>query len=532
MMKRKLLSILALLCLTVSGAGAQTYTNTVNINEASGDVEVNSGHWLITGTGEPTTNTIVISGGWVTLSNVNISSSNKPCIECKTYDTYIFLADETKNTLTATGEKKAAIQVDRDLSLTIMGSTGELNATSGKYAAGIEGGYQSEINIKGGNIVAQGGQNGAGIGSGNGSQAGGNINISGGNITAQGGKWGAGIGAGQNYCYNINISGGNITAQGGQYGAGIGCGRGGTCSYITISGGIITANGDANAACIGCGQLSSCDYIYINDGVAKVTATKTNNGRFIGSTARGSCDWTIDGNSTDYVPVEGSDESTFPHYTSYVSGNTWTLTHKPYNVTANLVDGVYWSTFYSKAGNYQAPVGTQVFAVNLDGTAIEMTEIGDRIVKSGEGVVLKQATESSDATTTIIMTLTEDEATGDFSANSLTGTMTSITNPGNAYVLNKTTENGVGFYKLSSEGTIGANKAYLTSTAGAREYFLFDEATGIAPIDNGQWIMDNEAGAVYDLQGRRVSQPAKGLYIVRLAEGRLQGKNGKKYIKK
>ena len=93
-MKRKLLSILALLCLTVSGAWAQTYTNTVNINTASGDVEVNSGHWLITDTGEPATNTIVISGGWVTLSNVNISS-NKPCIECKTYDTCIFLADGT-----------------------------------------------------------------------------------------------------------------------------------------------------------------------------------------------------------------------------------------------------------------------------------------------------------------------------------------------------------------------------------------------------------------------------------------------------
>ena len=517
-MKRKLLSLLALLCLTVSGAWAQTYTNTVNINEASGDVEVNSGHWLITGTGEPTTKTIVISGGWVTLSNVNISS-NKPCIECKTYDTCIFLADGTTNTLTSTGNYKAAIQVDRDLSLTIMGSTGELNATSGKYAAGIEGGYQSEINIKGGNIVAQGGQNGAGIGSGNGSQAGGNINISGGNITAQGGQYGAGIGAGKNYCYDINISGGNITAQGGQYGAGIGCGRDGTCDKITISGGIITANGGANAACIGCGRFASCDYIYINDGVAKVTATKYNSkASFIGSsTAQATCNWTIDGNSTDYVPT-GSDESTFPHYTSYVSGNTWTLTHKPYDVTANLVDGAYWSTFYSKAGNYQAPEGTQVFAVNLDGTAIEMTEIGDRIVKSGEGVVRKQATESSDATTTIIMTLTEDAAAGDFSGNSLTGTMTSITNPGNAYVLNKTDENGVGFYKLSSGGTIGANKAYLTySGTLAREFFLFDETTGIQAIDNGQLTIDN---VVYDLQGRRVAQPAKGLYIV----------NGKKVI--
>ncbi|MCR4808710.1 MAG: hypothetical protein K5896_02495 [Prevotella sp.] len=35
---------------------------------------------------------------------------------------------------------------------------------------------------------------------------------------------------------------------------------------------------------------------------------------------------------------------------------------------------------------------------------------------------------------------------------------------------------------------------------------------------------------MFDLQGRRVTQPTHGLYINRSAEGRLQGKNGKKYI--
>ena len=63
------------------------------------------------------------------------------------------------------------------------------------------------------------------------------------------------------------------------------------------------------------------------------------------------------------------------------------------------------------------------------------------------------------------------------------------------------------------------------------------EATGVAVIDNGKLIMDNEAGAVYDLQGRKVNgrwsmvngqwsmvngQLKKGLYIV----------NGKKIVVK
>ena len=184
----------------------------------------------------------------------------------------------------------------------------------------------------------------------------------------------------------------------------------------------------------------------------------------------------------------------------------------------------YWATFYDETTgyNYQAPEGTQVFKVNLSGNEIEMTEIDDRIVKSGQGVVLKNTSDD------ITLTPTIETSADDYSGNSLKGTTTEIntTGPNNYYVLNKKTA-GVGFYKLSNtNGTIGANKAYLTYTAGAREFFLFDEATGIEGVS----VSDGENGEVYDLQGRRVSQPAKGLYIVRSAEGRLQGKNGKKVI--
>ena len=187
-----------------------------------------------------------------------------------------------------------------------------------------------------------------------------------------------------------------------------------------------------------------------------------------------------------------------------------------YNVPANSASEAYWATFYSNAGNYQAPEGTQVFTVSLAGTGITMNEVSDRIAKSGEGVVLKKTT-----TGNFTMTLTETAPAGDFSSNNLTGTMTSITNPGNAYVLGGT--NGAGFYKLKDTGTIGANKAYLTYSggggAGAREFFLFDEATGIEMPT----VEDVNADDVfYDLQGRRVATPAKGLYIV----------NGKKVMVK
>ena len=42
-----------------------------------------------------------------------------------------------------------------------------------------------------------------------------------------------------------------------------------------------------------------------------------------------------------------------------------------------------------------------------------------------------------------------------------------------------------------------------------------DEATGIVPIENGQWTMDNSAGAWYDLQGRKLQgKPTRsGVYV-------------------
>ena len=189
--------------------------------------------------------------------------------------------------------------------------------------------------------------------------------------------------------------------------------------------------------------------------------------------------------------------------------------YAPFNVTANEgASGEYWATFYSNASNFKAPEGTQVFKVNLTGTAIEMTEITDRIVKKGQGVVLKKTTSGN-----ITMTPTSSNSSDNYSGNSLVGTMTSIENPGNAYVLNYKATTGAGFYKLTSGGNIGANKAYLTYSGSlAPEFFSLDGGT--TGIDATLVNSEKVNSVVYDLQGRRVSQPAKGLYIV----------NGKKVI--
>ncbi len=83
---------------------------------------------------------------------------------------------------------------------------------------------------------------------------------------------------------------------------------------------------------------------------------------------------------------------------------------------------------------------------------------------------------------------------------------------------------GLGFYKVVNSGIIcpvgGAylhTNTELTTTAGARAAVVFsdDEATGINTVKASA-----DTNGFYDLQGRRVANPVKGLYIV----------NGKKVI--
>jgi len=91
------------------------------------------------------------------------------------------------------------------------------------------------------------------------------------------------------------------------------------------------------------------------------------------------------------------------------------------------------------------------------------------------------------------------------------------------YVFGKSAADGLCFFKVTDgqQVSVPVGKAYLSAAvAPARMSIVFnDEVTGIKSIDNGQLTIDNTA---YDLQGRRVAQPAKGLYII----------NGKKVIVK
>lgn len=182
------------------------------------------------------------------------------------------------------------------------------------------------------------------------------------------------------------------------------------------------------------------------------------------------------------------------------------------NAPANEANSYQWATFYNQNYAFQADENTQVFKVTLSGTTVTLLEVEDKIVNKNTAVVLK-------STGTPVMTLTT-ASSSDMQGNDLVGTSATITNPGNAYVLNYTAADGVGFYMLASTGTIEFGKAYLVASAAAREFLTFGETTGLSPIPSPK---GEGSDVIYDIHGRRVNgKPSKGLYII----------NGKKIVMK
>jgi hypothetical protein len=143
----------------------------------------------------------------------------------------------------------------------------------------------------------------------------------------------------------------------------------------------------------------------------------------------------------------------------------------------------------------------------------------------GTGMVL-----CGEPSTSYIVPTVKDEAPEDYQKNNLLRHVIEATEIDKTdgiftnYILAKKNGN-VGFYPLSGKGTLKPYSAYLQlhKDAGSRGIVLnFSEddtqTTGIVHTEITE--STEMADAIYDLQGRRIEKPKKGLYIV----------NGKKVL--
>ena len=136
---------------------------------------------------------------------------------------------------------------------------------------------------------------------------------------------------------------------------------------------------------------------------------------------------------------------------------------------------------------YQVPAETGVVLRSLSGDAISV-----------EVPVIESADEIADNALVAVLEAIESLPTN-YDTNGYTN-----------YILNNGSK-GVGFYKANNQ-PVGAGKAYLQVEGTLSKDFIgFADgvATGIETIDNG-WTVDNE---IYDLQGRKVMNPTKGIFI-------------------
>ena len=177
---------------------------------------------------------------------------------------------------------------------------------------------------------------------------------------------------------------------------------------------------------------------------------------------------------------------------------------------------------YSNAQNYKVPDGTSVYYVKEVGKSIKLTAAESNNLpgtgtanKAGRGVILK-------GNGNVVITPTDPEVQlAALDGNMLVGSgdwnygLSGYDSNYTCFIL-AIGGNGVGFYNAT--GTIGAHKAFLPiltstlSTPGAREFLGFEE--GNTTSIDVRSKMEDGRGDVYNLNGQRVAQPTKGLYIV------------------
>ncbi len=202
------------------------------------------------------------------------------------------------------------------------------------------------------------------------------------------------------------------------------------------------------------------------------------------------------------------------------NASTWSLEDVS-TISVTMNDGGddhTYATLYLPFGvTIDSGSDVDAYIMTIDGDVAIGTNIG-KDIPANTGVILK----GTDASVTLTI---NDDATATTTENDLEGTcVVKDAREGDEgvydLVLGKgTTSNTLGFYLAPEGRKLAANKAYLPyrpAAAGARvNGFAIqwdDETTGIRSIDNGKQSVKN--GAIYDLQGRKVANPSRGMYII------------------
>ena len=390
-----------------------------------------------------------------------------------------------------------------------------------------------------GEMNAVGDFNYAGIGGGTNGGNGGNVTIYGGDVTARGGSYGAGIGGGANGAGGtVTIYGGNVTAQGGYGGSGIGSGT-------KVAGGTVNINGGKVEA--------TCDDTFCERGFAiGMGLYGEDNGTL--TVAGGLTVYGASGPSYGYTII-ASPYSNRGTLMIVVKSDTPLWEDLPLNENAENSTAI--AAAHGKRKNVTL---TRTLKAGGWNTFCAPFNISSEQIAAvfGAGAQVKELDDSEFAEDTGILTLKFKDATTIYhgtpylvkvGANVVNPVFIGVTVDGewceistdylyfipvmmspqwlsggdkNVIII----KNGNTFTYPKTDGEILCFRGYfLLRQSGPKvNSFIFDlgdgETTSIQLVTTERPL--EEDGDFYDLQGRKVEKPAKGLYI----------KNGKKVIVK
>lgn len=186
-------------------------------------------------------------------------------------------------------------------------------------------------------------------------------------------------------------------------------------------------------------------------------------------------------------------------------------------LNVNISVAKYATLYYRRALDFSG-TGISAYTAKAEPTKVVLTKIQDGIVPPNTGVVLysENAGEypvSFTITDKTSQSIGENELVGTYTDTEVKKTDGAYTN----YILSNEAS-GVGFYLAAENGAkLRANRAYLHTkeSVGSRmlSFETDDTTTGINDLLGGQEGKPYEK-TVFDLQGRLVAQPRKGLYVV------------------
>ena len=214
-------------------------------------------------------------------------------------------------------------------------------------------------------------------------------------------------------------------------------------------------------------------------------------------------------NSTKYVMTNSDNVKSVP-----TNGNIkyYSLFAQPTLTQSITVSDAEWKTLVSPYSlDFTSVDGLKAYIVTGGAEGV-LTKTQVKKVPAGTAMLL-----NGSATTYNVPVIAESAASDDVSGNKLVGVVTDKVIAAEAgYVLMASPS--LGFYKNTNAFTVGANTAYLPANfdgSSARAFFLlFDDDMQTTGVNDVRSKMADVRGDFFDLQGRKVANPTKGLYIV------------------